>query len=335
MKIGELRSLIDKYSASQMKTIIAEMYKALSKSLKEDSGIDQLIRNPDQTIQAGKKTKQEEVPDIGLLEDEVTEFIENAYNQLYLIPNRIVSKPERSKWRFVVKRLYKDLLAAARSKEDLPVAVELLEKLYEVLCYSCSYVIFSAYDSFESVGIEQQEFFRRILSLKYDYEDKKSFLKNALLLLTNTRLNRYTLYSTLMNVILEFLKTPGLREMTVSQCTELIEVLKMGPFPKKDPWDHTDEDQEKINLLAEMGFLCFAQLYEFENAVSYFKKYYLEVSAEIKLYILLELLFNINQKEYFLKEYELALKNGVAPREELEKTYRFIKNNGVFPEYFL
>jgi hypothetical protein len=335
MKIAELRGIIDKYSNDQMKLIIAEMYKALPKQLKQESGIDKLIRNPDPSIHSRSKTKQIEAPDIDLLEFDIDDFIENAYNQFYFIPNRIVSRQERSKWRFVVKRFYKDLLAAAGSKEDLPVAAELLEKIYDVLCYSCSYIIFNSEDAFESIGITQPDFFRQILLLKHENDENKSFIKDTLLLLINTRLNRNTLHSDLMYVVMEFLKTPEMREMAVSECTALLEVIKMGPRPNKESWEYRNEEKEKTNLLAEMGFLCFAQLYEFENAVSYFNRHYLEASQEIKLYILLELLFRSNQKDLFLKEYDNSLKNGVRPRIELEKTYHFVKENGKFPEYFL
>lgn len=333
MKLAELRSIIDKYSADQMKYLIGEMYRALPKSLKDDDGFDKIIRNPDLPGKNQRKVKQFEAPDMGLLEDEITEFIQNAYNQYYLIPNRVVSKAERSKWRFSVKRFYKDLIAAAGTQENTPLTAKLLEKIYDVLCYSCSFTIFSSYDAFESVGIPQPDFFRQVLLLKHELVDRKTFIEEAFLLMINTRLNRYTLHSHLMYVVLEFLKTPELREMAISDCSVLMEAIKMGPHPKKERSYSQDENEERINLLAEMGFLCYAQLYEYENAVLYFKQHYLHNSPEVKLYILLELLFSIDQKEWFLREYENAKKTGIEPRDSLKRTYQFVKTNNKFPEY--
>ncbi len=333
MKITELRNIIEKYPADQMKYLIVEMYRALPKSLKDDDGFDKIIRNPDLSGNNQRQVKRVKAPDIDLLEYDVDEFAENAYNQYYFIPNRIVPKQQRSKWRFLVKRFYKDLIAAAGMQENRPLAAELLEKIYNVLCYSCAYVIFSSDDAFESVGIRQPDFFRQILTLKYEFEDKKTFIKNALMLMINTRLNRYTLHSDLMMVILEFLKTPELREMAVSECTDLMKAVKMGPRSKKESSDFGDDVEEKINNLAEMGFLCYIYLFEFENAINYFKQHFHNHRPEVKLYILLKWLFKLNHKDWFIKEFENALNSGINPRDEIKRTYRFVKDNGKFPEY--
>lgn len=269
MKISEVRNLIDRYSQDQLRVIIAQLYKAIPKAIKEENDIDGILKNP-ASVQSRTKTKQGAMPDIKKLKDETNRFIEAAYNQYYFAPNRIIPKRERPKWRFIVKRLYKDLLAAA-DQSNVPEAAESLEKLYQLLCYSCNYVLFSAYDPFDSVGIKQEEFFRKLLALKYQCEDKNTFIKNALLSMINNPLNRYTLREDLMGVILEFLKTPDLREMTIAKCSELIETInREPPSQKKHRWSDY-EKQEKLNSLTKMAFLCYARLYEYENAISYFK----------------------------------------------------------------
>jgi hypothetical protein len=337
MKLSEVRSIIEKYSAEQLRLIITELYKAVPKVNKEDNDIDGMLKNPERLTQPRPKTSQKKVPDIDLLKSETECFIDYAYKQYYLAPNRVVSKQNRPKWRFIVKRLYKDLLATSSDESNLPEATRLLEKLYQLLCYSCSYVLFTAYDSFESIGIAQEEFFRRLLSLKYHREDKNVFIKNALLLLINNSLNRYTLHENLMQVILEFTKTPDMREMTIANCSELIETIKKEPSIQKgrqsnyDKWKFDSEREEKINNLTEMAFLSYARLYEYSEAISYFKANYCKTDKEVALYILLRLLFKLNQKDHFLQEYERAIADGINPRETLKKAYRFTKEKGELP----
>ncbi len=330
MKISEVRDVIQKHSQDQLRVIIAELYKAIPKAVKEENDIDHIIRDPTGSIQPRSGSKQRSKPDIDILTEETNSFIEDAYSQHYFAPNRFVSKRERPKWRFIVKRLYKDLLLAA-DEDNVPEAAQLLEKLYELLCHSCKYVLFNAYDPFQSVGIDQEDFFRRILALKYQCEEKNTFLRNALLSMANVSLNRYTLREDLMWVILEFAKTPDLREMTVALCTELIETIKRRPLSKKGERESDHETEEKRNSLTLMGFLCYAQLYEYENAISYFKTNYCKDDKEVALFVLLRLLFGLNQKNLFLREYEAASRNGTRPRDILKKIYSLTKENGVFP----
>src|SRR5206468_39918 len=86
-------------------------------------------------------------------------------NDYYCIPNSVVPKRERSQWRFTVLRLFKNINHAATREANVAKAAELLEKLYVMLCYSCRYTLFSAYDSFQSVGVSQEDFFRVVPQL--------------------------------------------------------------------------------------------------------------------------------------------------------------------------
>jgi len=329
--------VIEKYSEAQLRLIIFELYKAIPKAVKEESDIDGILRNPNSLTQPRPKTRQREVPDIELLNYEAERFVDYAYKQYYLAPNRFVSKQNRPKWRFVVKRLYKDLLATSADENNVSEAARLLERLYQLLCYSCSRVLFSAYDSFESIGIGQEEFFRRVLALKYNCEDKNTFIKNALLSMVNNPLNRYTLHEDLIEVILEFAKTPDLREMTIANCSELIEIIKGEPSVQKegpsayDKHKSSYERREKLNTLTKMAFLCYARLYEYPKAISYFTANYCEPNKETALYVLLRMLSRLNQKDYFLQEYEKAIENGINPRETLKKAYRATTEKGELP----
>lgn len=340
MKISEVRTIVDKYPADKLKLIVSELYKAIPKAVRADRDIDGFLRDPDSQAQSRSRNRHKETPDIELLKDELESFVDDAYNQYYLAPNRFVPKRERPKWRFIVKRLYKDLLAAASDESNVPEAARLLEKLYQMLCYSCGYVLFTAYDPFQSVGIEQMEFFRRVLALKCQCEDKHTFIKNALLSMVNNSLSRYTLHEDLMEVILEFTRTPDLKEMAIALCSELTEAIKRESPPKKERRSsfsgHQSECEKegKLNSLTIMAFLACARLYEYPRAISYYKANCCHSNKEISLYVLLDLLFRLGQKDYFLQEYEKAVESGVTPRDVLRKVYHFTKEKGELPATF-
>ena len=74
MRIAEVRNMIEKYSDRQLRIIIAEMYKAIPKVVKQDQDIDSILANPDEFAKqkGGKKKKQ--VQDIETLRMETEKF---------------------------------------------------------------------------------------------------------------------------------------------------------------------------------------------------------------------------------------------------------------------
>jgi len=323
LKINELRQLIEKYPAEELRLIIPELYKAVPKAKIQERNIDDFIKNPRLTRNRSKSTNKE-IRDINLIKNEVEQFLEYAYNQYYFAPNRFVHKKDRPKWRFIVKRFYKELSQASGNDEQyLPIASELLEKIYVMLCYSCSYIIFNSFDSFESIRITQEDFYRQVLSLKFQIESKKQFIKNAVELIINNSVNRYTLYSDLMNVFLEFLKTPDLKEMAIETCKIMEDEIKRDL--KNNDYDY--DTTNKYNCLVEIVFRIYVQLQEVETAIDHFKEKYIERNREIKFYILSHLLLEFELENYFIKEYEIFIKKGIEPRDRLKELYHKLKKS--------
>ncbi len=340
MKIADVRALLNKYTKEQLRIIIAEMYKATPKKIKEEKNFDYLITNVDDLKKPGtRRKKKEPAPDMDELIFEAEEFIEYAYKQYYFAPNSFVHKNQRPKWRFIAKRLYKNLLEAAANKADLPSASELLEKLYVLLCYSCGRVLFSGYDSFNSVQIEQPVFYHSVLSLKVRHETHADFVKGAISLVVDNELNRYTLHTDLMNVAFEFFKTPDLKELAVETCENMLNSFEKPPPREKGRsmrrgrWGDFYKLRYKINHLSEFGFLCCARLYEFDRGIRLFTSNY-QGDGEVLLYVLLKLLFSCGQKELMLREYQKALKKGVTPRDQLVKLIKGVKKTGELPKSF-
>jgi hypothetical protein len=156
MKISELRALFGRISSEDLKAILVEVYRALPKKTREDLAIDELLKSPGAARAAAKQAKAlAHSVDMDDLEAELEEFLSDAYAQNYFAPNRYVPKSERPKWRFKVKRFFKEINAAVVQPGSIERASDLLEKLYQMLCYACDFILFSAYDPFQSVGIAQ------------------------------------------------------------------------------------------------------------------------------------------------------------------------------------
>lgn len=333
MKIAELRSIINGHSKKQLEYLVAEFYKLIPKDKKEDYDIDTMVKNPAKEKATKKKTIK--IRTIEEISEEVDLFDIYAREQYYLIPNRVISKKERPKWRFLVKRLYKEILIAANNGNSLTACAKELRKLYEVLTYSCAWQLFSAYDTFESVGISQSEFFEQIIKLYRKSLDINDFVFIGIKLIIDNNLNRYTLYSELMDIYLKHCETPDMREQALKAANKFRDETEKIPdnpdYFYKKKYGMSYEKINKLNLLTELIIKIYIELFNINSAVEFFKKYYIESDAEIKLYILIRFLFNANQPEIIVKEIENNMK--VKPRGNLINLLNYIKKNGELPEY--
>ena len=191
------------------------------------------------------------------------------------------------------------------------------------------------------MGIPQDAFFRQVLTLNIQVQTKRDFIHRAITLILDQPLNRYTLYQGLMLQILDFLKVPDLKEAAVAECQRLIHEMKME-FPKAkgrtaslDDYSNREyKKTQRLQNLAMLGFLCYASLGEYDQAIAFFKKNHSQDHEEVALYILLGELFALQLPDYWRREYEAAVQKGVVPREKLQQVHKFLCANGRFPEGF-
>lgn len=99
MKVQELRDLIKEADRELLEKAFAEAYKQFTKKQKE----------------------------------EINQFLSNAYAQNYLVSNKIISKRERPKWRFIVKKYIKKLEKISMEDENFSRAAKLLTDIYHLL----------------------------------------------------------------------------------------------------------------------------------------------------------------------------------------------------------
>jgi len=336
MKIADLRRAIEACSEDKLRLLVSEIYKALPKKVIENKNIDQLILNTEEVLQKRKKAnKPVELPDFKSLARETEIFIDHAYKQHYFAPNKEIHKKERPKWRFIVKRLTEQLIVTGRQEEYAAESSTLLEKLYAMLCHSSRYYLFSTEDPFNSVYSSQPDYLRYVLAVKVNSRQPQVWVREAIQLVVNEGTDLQTNTDSLTEVLLEFLQTAPLKELAVEQCDQLIKEMKANkPVKSKANWDSEYRFKEKINNLRIVKFFCKIRLYEYDAAIIEFRKSYKEYqnNPEVDLYILLEYLFQFELKDYWVREYETAITNGIKPRESLQRTYRYIDENGQFPE---
>jgi len=339
MLISELKELIKNYKDEDLRLIISEMYKSMPKKLREEKDIDTLLQDTSAYMCIGKmeKARNKQI-NINDMQQEVNLFLDYAYKQYYFAPNNVVHKKERPKWRFKVKVYIRDLQEVSVDREEGSMATELLYKLYEMLSYACGYYIFNTENPFRSVGIEQTSLLETVIARRLSCEINRDNIKSVINLVINNTVDRDTLYSSLICVLIMNLKSSDAKEIAVKECKQLIKELKESKkASSKKSWQVESSDyhrKEKINNLIEMVLRIDIELCEFDEAIQFLNKNYIERDPEITLYVLLELLWEYELKELWVREYDKALKNGVKPRKKLINIYEYIQENNSLPENF-
>lgn len=163
MKVNELREIIRKYNEQEKEKIIVELYKRIPKNIKEDYNIDEYITNINKKMEKGSS----EIITIERLEKEVNYFLECAYDDLYVKPNKIIPKNERSKWRFKVKTFYKQLNSFLPQTDEGEKATNLLKDLFKVLSFGTNYLTFSNWNTFGAIQISQSDFLKTVIERKW------------------------------------------------------------------------------------------------------------------------------------------------------------------------
>lgn len=332
LKIAEVRQLVKGHKREHLEHIVDELYKMLSKTQKLDNDVANLLRNPGTPATSGTGKQKQSVRSFDEVKKETEFFITNAYEQNYLAPNRSVSKKDRPKWRFLVKKVFQELKSYLKQPEYQGDVAVLLEKLYEVLCYSCAYQLFTAYDTFESTGIPQSEFFDTLLTSIEQVNEKPVFIEKGIDLILNNELNRYTLHSELMNTFLHYLVTTDLKYMLIEKCRNKREAL-IKDGPDKTNWSGDYNFKGKLNNLTELVFRSYMRLYETKNAVGHYKEFYTEKSPEVKLYILISLLMEFKEKDTILYELQEAEKQKIKLRPSLVSLKNYLIEKDSLPEY--
>jgi tetratricopeptide (TPR) repeat protein len=163
---------------------------------------------------------------------------------------------------------------------------------------------------------------------------KQDFIPKALLLLTSTSLNRYTLSSTLMEALLGFLRTPDLKYMAIAHADEMLKARSRIGIP--EGYDHAAyQECRKRKQLAEYVVRSHLRLSETEEALDYFEKHHTEKDPEVKLYIVVKLLFEYKRKDEIVRAIIEAQEKRTKPRDSLLKLKSYIEQHRGLPEHII
>lgn len=315
MKINELRETIKKYNEKDREKLIVELYKRIPKSIKEDYNIDEYIINLNTKIE-----KENTEITIERLEKEVNFFIECAYDDLYARPNKIISKNDRSKWRFKVKTFYKQLNSFLPTNEDGKKATDLLKGLFKILSFGTHYLTFSNWNTFRAIQISQSEFLKNIVERKLSNGVTRENLEYCIDLL-NVQYDPQEYHSSVLYSFESCLKTPDARYMAIELLKEQVIIWK-----EKYKKDDSYENQEYTNYFVECVVDIYFELCEVKDGITYFHKQYLEKYKEIKEYILLQKMEEFNLYKEWVLEYEKHL-GKISYRDSLKEKYTKYKND--------
>lgn len=339
MLVSELREHLKHCEKDELAFLVVELYKTLPKKLRLDQDVDALIQGAKDRMGAGKAKKAQDSPaDVQALKPEIELFLANAYKQNYLAPNRSVPKQERPKWRFKVKGYIKALQTVPSEGETGRTAADLMEKLYAMLCYGCCYYIFNTEDPFRSVGIAQTDALDWVIAKRFACAMDREAIKAMVQLTVAPGVDRQTLHSSLLCVLIANLKTADAKMIALEEAKAQVQALKekgLDVGAKKSLSGFASyEHKERINLLTELVFRLNMALCEYEAGIYYFKVNVQEGNREIALYLLLALLFEYGLKDEWLKAYRTAVHRGIEPRKQLQAVYEQVQAHDALPERF-
>jgi hypothetical protein len=335
MLIGEVRDVLKKYKEEDLRLIIAEMYKAMPKKLKEEKNVDEMLKDIQGFTKQSKAEKKVERPEMGVLKPEILRFIQYAYNQFYFAPNSFVHKKDRPKWRFLVK----DYIAALQSfpfdGEDGAEATELMEKLFQMLSYGSGYYIFNTDNPFRSIGISQHNLLDTILARKFHKGFSTENIRSAIIFVTDSQLDSGMFDSAIMERLRDKFVTADSKLMAIEQGNLLRMELSLRFSKQAKNASPSSMEQyrknEAISILVDMIFWLNIELGEYDDAIRYYKTNNSEGNQELALNTLLSRLYRCGLKDRWIREYEDAVRKKVKPREPLQRMYAFIKEHDELP----
>ncbi len=316
MLVKEMRDILKKYDKEQIIDIAVELYKKVPKDKKEDYDIDNYIIN-----NSNKIKKKEDILSFDELINDINRFLTCVDNDLYVYPNKIINKSERSKWRFKVKKYYKILTSLTPDTDDGMIATKFLCEIFKRLSTGSVYLKFSSWNTFGAIGVSQSEYYgmlvRRIL---YNGADLDNIKKCVNLLIVEKSSDE--LSSSMFYTLLNSLNYNNINLDTINIIEELINNLKERKNKVKSNmliYKIETDINDCVELICNMYF----RMNDFDKGIKYFKKNYIHYNKEVKEYILLELIEEYEEIEIWIKEYE---SNKLDYRDSLKEKYNKYKN---------
>ena len=277
MLAADLKKALDSYSKGELALLAAELYKTIPKKDREAKDIDGMIADFAAYLDRKKNGKAEPpLTSISELEAQVGEFLEYAYHQYYMSPNRYVRKQDRPKWRSIASAHIKALLRHPADSSDGEIATDLLEKLYRMFGHASRYHLFPTSTPFKAIHMDQEVFCDHVTGRILARNNSPDGVKRCLKAMVETYLDENTVLYPIAITFMNRLKTTDMRERACDQAVPLLEMkkaelaalrLKSGNYSMQ-----SHHKQEEINALMHLLFHLLSHLDEMERAIALYKK---------------------------------------------------------------
>lgn len=326
MKAEELRQRLEQLNAEDLRLVAARLYKMLPKKMAEEKGADRLLCDPQGFLKSVKAERLPALPDIDMVEFETREFLENAREQRYFAPNRIISKTERGKWRFVARQLYKDWCLLAALAENLAPAAKALEDLYRILCRGCEVYLFPSTDTFRAIGIPQPEFVEHVLLLKAQLCAPNEWISQGLSLL-HLGAHGGTATTQLQDAFIRTLKTSELKELAIEAISSQLDKRPVASSggSREESLNRSDHRRNLLHL----GFQAAWVLGEKERAVRWLQTR----AGDNAEHLVLQFLLETKDREIWLREYETIRVTQPSIAENWSKTFERAQQQSELPAW--
>jgi hypothetical protein len=330
MKINEVRELLERMNAADLRLVAAQLYKMLPKKMAEEKRANELLSDPQSFVsaQAAKPRKAPALPDPDWLGFETNEFLAHAEKQNYFAPNREIPKSERSQWRFLARRLYREWGLLAASPEHQAGALDALTKLYKILCRGCEVYLFPSTDTFRAIGVPQQDFFEQVILLQSQLRPPDQWIPQALSLL-EAGAHGDTTSNLLHDVIVKTLKTPELKVAASETITRHLLRKSIAAEGKmaREPW----EMEQRRHGLLRLGFQIIWALGEKERAWQWLQTHVRSID-DAGHFMLLHAL-ETKDRDFWMHAYETLRHEAPASVKGWQKTYEQAQREGQLPAW--
>lgn len=325
MKVQELRDKIKGASKEDADKILTELYKMLSKGRKEEADIiiDSILAHENINT---TKTKQNKL-DFNELKEEIENFCANVDANYYYVPNRVVPKNKRAKWRFEVKNFVKQLDQVPLDSQDSLDAAKLMRSLYLRLCHGCGYYIFPSENPFRAVGIAQADFYNRVVSRNFALGCSDNKIKEALDDATTVFMDRDTWHMELIWMFVNLLPTNEAKNKAITIAMDEVDVCEEKLSKESKYSNRRYELTDKIEKMCEVILGVGISLGESDDAIKYYFVHSKTDGKEITLYKVLQGIdFFDGGDELWIEAYENAVnKRKIKPRNDLQEKYYKLK----------
>jgi len=318
MKVQELRQLMESADMEHLIKAFIESYKYLRKAQKEE--IDPVLVDILKGNEVVKK-KTEEIVEFDDLEQQVKDFIENAYAQNYLGPNRVIPKNQRSKWRFMVKNFIKKLERIEPGDSNYAKAVKLLTDIYALICEGCNCYLFSTDDPFRSIGWQQAALFELVVRKTFAAGYMREDISRLLLLSATGGLSTEAVHINQEMVLIDGLKTSDAKCMAIEEAQKLVEE-RTGKLEKLKKYDSGRYGlEEAVNAFCDVILFLSIELAEPIKGVEYYFKNFKGDNQQRALYHALNLIDDIEEDELWIQVYEYGIKHKIKPDGHIQAIY--------------